>query len=151
VYTDDEVVWGSNLLGVGINSCVGFVPNAQTSPIRVYTDRAYGGNTSLLPAGRTWERELELTRNHRPNHVPIGLHFDLFDNQNDLIDACDRVIGSGCSPIADNVAGFTNGELFSILDENTTDPGIYQARVINDLLPGSGNTVANVDALFNSY
>ncbi|WP_425420690.1 hypothetical protein [Phaeodactylibacter xiamenensis] len=118
---------------------------------QVYTDREFGGNTSLFPAGRTRERELELTRNHRLNHVPIGLHFDLFDNQNDLNDACDRVIGSGCGPIADNVAGFTNGELFSILDENTTDPDIYQAKVINDLLPGSGNTVADVNALFNSY
>ena len=114
----------------------------------VYTDRAYGGNNSIP---FDWQIRLERTRNHRLNHVPIGLHFDLFDNQNDLNDACDRVIGSGCGPIADNVAGFTNGELFSILDENTTDPDIYQARVINDLLPGSGNTVADVNALFNSY
>ena len=114
----------------------------------MYTDRAYGVNTS---SGVTWEDELEEIRNDSPNHVPIGLHFDLFDNQNDLNDACDRVIGSGCGPIADNVDGFTNGELFSILDENTTDPDIYQARVINDLLPGSGNTVADVNGLFNSY
>ena len=45
------------------------------------------GNTSLFPAGRTWERELELTRNHRLNHGPIGLHFDLFDNMSDVNDA----------------------------------------------------------------
>jgi hypothetical protein len=49
------------------------------------------------------------------------------------------------------VAGFTNGQLFSVLDENTTDPGIYQTRILNDLLPGSGNTAADVNALFNSY
>jgi hypothetical protein len=116
----------------------------------VYTDRAYGGNTSLFPAGRTWLDELEEIRNDSPNHVPIGLHFDLFDNMPDVNNACDRE-GGGCGPIVDNVAGFTNGQLFSVLDENTTDPGIYQTRILWDLLPGSGVMAADVNALFNSY
>jgi hypothetical protein len=68
----------------------------------------------------------------------------------DVNNACDRD-GGGCGPIVDNVAGFTNGQLFSVLDENTTDPGIYQNRILNDLLPGSGVMAADVNALFNSY
>ncbi|WP_282774815.1 hypothetical protein [Phaeodactylibacter xiamenensis] len=115
----------------------------------VYTDRAYGGNNSWALAN-TWQTVLEETRNDSPNHVPIGLHFDLFDNMPDVNNACDRD-GGGCGPIVDNVAGFTNGQLFSVLDENTTDPGIYQNRILNDLLPGSGVMAADVNALFNSY
>jgi len=68
----------------------------------------------------------------------------------DVNNACGRD-GGGCGPIVDNVAGFTNGQLFSVLDENTTDPGIYQNRILNDLLPGSGVMAADVNALFNSY
>ncbi len=82
----------------------------------VYTDRAYGGNTS---SGVTWRDELEEIRNDSPNHVPIGLHFDLFDNMPDVNNACDNE-GGGCVPIVDNVAGFTNGQLCAVLDENTT-------------------------------
>jgi len=115
----------------------------------VYTDRAYGATNSWgFPD--TWQIILEELRNDSPNHVPIGLHFDLFDNMPDVNDACDNE-GGGCGPIADNVAGFTNGQLFSLLDANTDDPDIYRARILNELLPGSGNTVADVDALFNSY
>lgn len=40
-------------------------------------------------------------------------------------DVCDRVIGSGCGLIVDNVVGFINGELFFILDENIIDFDIY--------------------------
>jgi hypothetical protein len=115
----------------------------------VYTDRAYGGNNSWLGI-QTWLTRLEELRNDSPNHVPIGLHFDLFDNMLDVNNACDRE-GGGCGPIIDNVAGFTNGQLFSLLDANTDDPDIYRARILNELLPGSGNMAADVDALFNSY
>ncbi len=44
---------------------------------QVYTDRAYGGNFS---GPRSWIDRLDGWRNHRPNHVPIGLHLDLLDN-----------------------------------------------------------------------
>ncbi len=43
----------------------------------VYTDRAYGGNFS---GTISWVDRLDGWRNHRPNHVPIGLHLDLLDN-----------------------------------------------------------------------
>ena len=71
-------------------------------------------------AGRTWLDELEKLRNDSPNHVPIGLHLDLFDNMPDANNACDREGGS-CGPTADNVAGFTNEQLCAGLAENTTD------------------------------
>ena len=92
---------------------------------------------------------LEELRNDSPNHVPIGLHLDLFDNMPDANNACDR--DGGCGPIIDNVAGFANGQLFSLLDANTDDPDIYPVRILNELLPGSGNMAADIDALFNSY
>jgi hypothetical protein len=57
------------------------------TPKPLRSEFIWTGNTSLFPAGRTWERELELTRNHRLNHGPIGLHFDLFDNMSDVNDA----------------------------------------------------------------
>lgn len=44
-----------------------------------YNHIRYGGSTSLLPTGRTWERRQEETRNDVLDHVPIGVHFDLID------------------------------------------------------------------------
>jgi hypothetical protein len=136
--------WGNaNVTGADIIAvCESWAEHIE----HVYTDRRYGVNSSI---GVTWEQELEEIRNDAPDHVPIGLHLDLFDTNVDTT-ACDRE-GGGCGPIVDNVAGFTNGQLFSVLDENTVIPAIYRVRILNELLPGSGNTAANVDALFNSY
>ena len=114
-----------------------------------YNHRRYGGNTSLLPVGTTWEIELEQTRNDVPGHVPIGLHLDLIDPAVGIEPflACEDSAPASCGPILDNVTGFTNAQLFSVLDENTATPEDYRVRIINELL---GNPV-QINGLFNSY
>jgi hypothetical protein len=113
----------------------------------VYTDRAYNGFPASI--GINWLMRLDLTRNDSPNHVPIGIHLDLFDNMEPPL-SFDRE-GGGSGLVVDNVTGLTNGQLFSVLDAATDDPQVYRQRIINDLLPGSGIAVGDVDALFNSY
>ena len=113
----------------------------------VYTDRAYTGFPTSI--GEPWLDRLDGWRNHRPNHVPIGLHLDLLDNAEPAIS--DDRFGGGSGAVIDNVTGLTNGQLFSVLDAATDDPQVYRQRIINDLLPGSGIAVGDVDALFNSY
>jgi hypothetical protein len=72
----------------------------------MYTDRAYGATNSWgFPD--TWQIILEELRNDSPNHVPIGLHFDLFNNMPDVNNACDREDGV-CGPMVDHVAGFAS-------------------------------------------
>jgi hypothetical protein len=112
----------------------------------VYTDRAYGVNFS---GAFSWLDRLDRWRNDSPNHVPIGIHLDLFDNMEPPL-SFDREGGGSCL-VVDNVTGLTNGQLFSVLDAATDDPQVYRQRIINDLLPGSGIAVGDVDALFNSY
>ena len=146
----------------------------------VYTDREFGGNFS---GPISWVDRLDGWRNHRLNHVPIGLHLDLLDNAEPVIS--DDRFGGGSGAVIDNVIGLTNGQLFSVLyrrrsslgptmtscrhilvrrvcalrpnlsvpsiDAATDDPQVYRQRIINDLLPGSGIAVGDVDALFNSY
>lgn len=112
----------------------------------MYTDREFGGNFSGV---RSWLDRLDRWRNHRPNHVPIGLHLDLLDNAEPPIS--DDRFGGGSGAVIDNVMGLTNGQLFSVLDAATDDPQVYRQRIINDLLPGSGIVVGDVNALFNSY
>jgi hypothetical protein len=114
----------------------------------VYTDRAYGIQVSNTFLG-TFINRLDAWRNHRLNHVPIGLHLDLIDNVEPA--TSDDRIGGGSGAVMDNVTGLTNGQLFSVLDAATDDPQVYRQRIINDLLPGSGIAVGDVDALFNSY
>jgi hypothetical protein len=114
----------------------------------VYTDREFGIQVSNAFLGTFIDR-LDAWRNHRPNHVPIGLHLDLIDNVEPMVS--DDRFGGGSGAVIDNVTGLTNGQLFSVLDAATDDPQVYRQRIINDLLPGSGIAVGDVDALFNSY
>ncbi|MCO6489472.1 MAG: hypothetical protein J5I98_13690 [Phaeodactylibacter sp.] len=113
-----------------------------------YNHRRYGANNSVGGID-TWETLLERTRNNTPNHVPIGLHLDLVDPAVGLEPflACEDNDGTSCGPILDNVAGFTNAQLFSVLDAATSTPEEYRIRIINDLL----GIPAQVNDLFNSY
>ena len=115
-----------------------------------YTHRRYLENNSIFG---DWERRLETTRNDTTNHVPIGLHHDLIDVANVLdTNACDRTRPPQCGPIVDNVSGFFNGQLFSVLTPQVSNIEVYRDRVINVLLPAvPGNTAQGIDDLFNSY
>ncbi|HQU61490.1 MAG TPA: hypothetical protein PLU64_19915, partial [Saprospiraceae bacterium] len=66
--------------------------------------------------------------------------------------ACDRTRPPQCGPIVDNVSGFFNGQLFSVLTPQVSNIEVYRDRVINVLLPAvPGNTAQGIDDLFNSY
>ena len=114
-----------------------------------YTHRRYGLSNSLTPLGTTWELELEGTWNDSPNHIPIGVHLDLIDPGIGLETACDEDndFSWHCTNITDNVAGFTNGQLFSVLTSGTSTVEIYRDRIIETL---GGNPV-EINDLFNSY
>lgn len=117
-----------------------------------YTHRRYGNNNSIP---NNWEIELEETRNDSPNHIPVGLHHDLADNTNSGDNAvCDRSDppSTTCTGvIIDNVSGFTISQMFSSLTFDITTPEQYRQRLINLHLGSTGNTVQQVNDLFNSY
>jgi hypothetical protein len=108
-----------------------------------YLNRHSNGGT------RTWERRLEEIRNRTTNHVPIGLYHDLKDAIPDIINPCDRdpVL---CGPMPDNVDGFTDAQMLVLVNPLVTNMQIYEA-LIGTLVPGSGNTQADVNLLFNGY
>jgi hypothetical protein len=118
-----------------------------------YAHRKYQGSTSI---GVTWGFRLETTRNHAPNHIPIGLYHDLIDDANNLdLNVCDRN-GPASPPacggvVADEVRGFTNGQLFSILLPVVVDIETYRLLLINQLLGNTPNTLQQVNGLFDSY
>ncbi|NBC09376.1 MAG: hypothetical protein GVY26_19475 [Bacteroidetes bacterium] len=135
----DEDVFDAGILAI----CESWAEHLE----HVYTDRAYNGFPTSI--NEPWVDRLDRWRNDSPNHVPIGIHLDLFDNMEPPL-SFDRE-GGGSGLVVDNVTGLTNGQLFSVLDAATDDPQEYRQRIINDLLPGSGIAVGDVDALFNSY
>ncbi|MEQ8706943.1 MAG: hypothetical protein RIC19_23625, partial [Phaeodactylibacter sp.] len=108
--------WGDeNVAGAGrIAICESWAEHLE----HVYTDRAYTGFPASI--GEPWLDRLDGWRNHRPNHVPIGLHLDLLDNAEPAIS--DDRFGGGSGAVIDNVTGLTNGQLFSVLDAATDDP-----------------------------
>lgn len=116
-----------------------------------YTHDRYGAANSGGGPTDTWQTELEETRNNTPNHVPIGLYHDLIDDVPDVNPACEDNDGTSCGPIVDNVSGFSNGEMFSLLTPFIDNVDLFRLSVENNLLPGSGNTLADLDALFDSY
>lgn len=112
-----------------------------------YNHRRYMARNSVVG---TWESQVEETRNDSPNHIPIGLYHDLVDNSGPEALANDND-GGGFGPILDNVNGFTNAQLFSILTSDIEEVDNYRTALINGPLPVTGNTVQQVNDLFNSY
>ncbi len=109
-----------------------------------YADRTYGGSTSI---GETYLARLETSRNESANHIPIGFYHDLFDTAADTQQAC-NVIDGGCGPINDMASGFTNAQMFALMDASTISPIGFRDRLIQG---SSTTTQIQVGALFNSY
>ncbi len=106
-----------------------------------YTDQTYlGANASnqILP----WLGLLELDINESANHIPEGLYHDLVDNTN----VEDMAIG-----VVDNVSGFTNQQMFSCFTSDLRSVEAFRVCLVNNHLAGSGNTLAQLNDLFNSY
>ena len=132
---------------------------------RVYAHRTYGSNNSFntpLVLTNSWEIQLERIWNESMNHIPVGLHHDLVDIGEPVLTffAGQTLLGTGsacnqdasaCVIINDNVNGFTNTQMFSSLDANTTTYNQYRDSLVNNHLGSTTNTVMEVDDLFNSY
>lgn len=107
-----------------------------------YEARTYGG--AIL-------NDLERTRNESLDHIPIGVYYDLIDNVNDPNLACDRPengVSGACGLINDAASGFTNSQMFNILDGNTRSPVTFRNRLITGSPPA---LITAVNNLFNSY
>ncbi|MGB0177945.1 MAG: hypothetical protein ACPF9D_12320, partial [Owenweeksia sp.] len=104
----------------------------------IYAHRIYGPSTSLIPTGRTYERQIELTI-MRSTFIPDGLHHDLND------------IGELAVGIVDNVEGFTYEQMYFSLGNGTLTLQQYQDNLINNYLGLTPNTINQVNDLFNSY
>ena len=105
-----------------------------------YADRTYEG---IRVSGRifSWLGLLERDINEEPNHIPEGLYHDLVDNTND----------GDPDEITDNVSGFTNQQLFSCMTSDVRSIEAFRTCLINNHLAGSGNSLTQLDELFDSY
>lgn len=103
-----------------------------------YADRTYLGNNASNRV-RSWLGLLEIDINEEPNHIPEGLYHDLIDNTN----VNDFVI--------DNVSGFTQEQIFSGFTSDIRSVEEFRLYLINNHLDGSGNTLIQLNDLFNSY
>lgn len=93
---------------------------------------------------------IERIRNVNVIHIPIGVHWDLQDVDDDSIDVCDVEEGQGwsrCGEIRDDVSNLTVAQLFQILTSDVTSPQIYRERVISVY---NQNAVL-VNTLFEDY
>lgn len=89
----------------------------------------------------TWLELLEGDRNESPNHIPEGLYHDLIDNTN-----INEPAG-----VTDNVSGFTNENCFSCMTSDIRSIEEFRQCLVENHLTGSGNTLADLIILFNSY
>ena len=113
-----------------------------------FADKTYPTN-SVTSITRTYIEELERTWNEVPNHIPIGLYHDLIDGGTEPTSwNADR---SASTTVNDNVSGFTNQQIFSCLNANTTSINNFQTQLINTQLANTTNTPTNVNLLFGSY
>lgn len=109
-----------------------------------YTDRTYGSYGIM-----DYLIKLEETRNETTDHIPIGFYHDLFDYVPDVVDACDSETYI-CGPINDQVNGFTNAQMFGLLDNSIKSPAAFK----DGIKDGFGLTVmekGKVENLFISY
>jgi hypothetical protein len=105
----------------------------------VCSEAKYGGAYDVV----------ERLKNESVNHIPIGYYHDLVDYLVDEKNACDY--WGTCGNITDNVAGFNNAQMYSLLTGTCTSPAIFTNRLIASFLPTTSNTKSQVDALFLSY
>ncbi|MBK8474666.1 MAG: hypothetical protein IPL33_22185 [Sphingobacteriales bacterium] len=62
-----------------------------------------------------------------------------------------NIDGSDCTVVSDNVSDFTNDQMFSCLTHTTTAISSFQTCLIENHLSSTTNSVAQVNALFDSY
>ncbi len=104
-----------------------------------YADRTYLGQNTSFSDFFSWLDLLEFDINESTNHIPEGLYHDLKDNTNvnDFV--------------TDNVSGFTEQQIFSGFTSDIRSVEEFRVYLINNHLDGSGNTLVQLNDLFNSY
>lgn len=106
----------------------------------------YGNSTSYFPF--TFATLLERTRNESENHVPIGLYYDLLDNDPDLSLACDIDDPNRCGIIDDQISDVSNTVMFSKMNSSTKSVQEFIALIKAEVSPQDQQ---KVEDLFNSY
>lgn len=116
-----------------------------------FAHMTYGTNVSMQTFAN-YQIYLENQRNEETNHIPIGYYYDLIDGVNITEIANDfDDLGGVSGTIVDEVSGFTNAQLFSLLTSSTTSPVVYNASLISSGFIQSPNTTQGANALFISY
>lgn len=112
-----------------------------------FAHKTYRNTSTSFVNGDTYLDRVEVWRNESANHVPIGYYHDLIDgiNLNEPVDDQD----GPPTFIVDNVQGFTNAYMFSLLDNSTDSPQDFTNRVITT--NPTANTIQQINDLFNSY
>ena len=110
-----------------------------------YADRTYLG-MDVSNLNQSWLERLEEDINESPNHIPEGLYHDLIDNTN-----ANEVMIGGIPLVVDNVSGFTNQQMFSCFTSEIRSIEAFRVCLVNNHLAGSGNTLMQLNDLFNSY
>lgn len=113
-----------------------------------YAHRKYPTN-AVTSIASTWEFREERRWNESENHIPVGLYHDLADMGTEP-ESC-NIDGSDCTVVSDNVSDFTNDQMFSCLTHTTTAISSFQTCLIENHLSSTTNSVAQVNALFDSY
>jgi len=116
-----------------------------------YNDRTYGLNETLPLT--SYQEYLEEVRNEELNHIPIGYYNDLIDGINLNEIACEDPWPpvNDCGIIVDGVEGFTNTQMFSVLDASVRSPADFTNDLILNHLGATPNTTQQVLDLFDSY
>lgn len=115
-----------------------------------YVDKTYGTGSNTAPRlQETWIKYLEETRNESVNHIPVGFYHDLIDaNIDGATPACEQIGDSSCGLISDAVSGFSNSQMFGLLDKTIKTPLNFKDKLIQGA-PSALQT--QVNDLFNSY
>jgi hypothetical protein len=115
-----------------------------------YTHKTYGAKDSFDPNSfYDWEDYVEHSWNESPNHIPIGLHHDLTDVGEMGISYNQAYPWATTNSISDNVSGISINTMFQALNSNTKSITDYKNHIINNSL--NGNTISDVNNIFNSY
>jgi len=117
--------------------------------------------STLVDGTVDWMEYHERIRNETDNHIPIGIYHDLTDNVHDILQGCDKptelnstqtaYIWTECGSIDDDISGITNAQIFSQLTNQVSTIEIFYDNVLNNILPGSGNSPEDLNDLIESY
>ncbi len=120
-----------------------------------YTHRTYGPHNSIIYF-YNWGRFEENLWNSTKDHIPIGLYNDLIDKMEkplpwDIRYTAINLRDDHKTVIDDNVSDFTNAQMYDCLTEKTKNVEDFQECLENFYLGQTNNTLADFNALFDSY